>query len=195
MTAAFVRRGAVLRPFDSLWWRLVGSRGGRAACAAGLLLLVALALLAVLEPHWRASAAWLDQQRGPARADLASATWPAASAHAARVSALLGLARRHGIQVRGLREEAAAVVSSQAVGWRGVSLSVEGRYAELRDFAASALASDASLALDSLVLQRADLSQALLRAEFGFAFGHAAPPMTPGAPPTRRAGVVPERQR
>jgi hypothetical protein len=59
--------------------------------------------------------------------------------------------------------------------WRTLALSADGRYAALRGFAASALASDEALALDSLVLQRIDAAQGVLRAEFGLALGHAAP--------------------
>jgi hypothetical protein len=153
--------------------------------------------VAVLEPHWRAAAAQLDAQRPPSRAEPAVPAWPAAADHAARVSALLGLARRHGISVRGLREDvsAASVSAGPAVVWRAVSLSAEGRYADLRGFAASALASDAALALDSLVLQRPDLGQGLLRAEFGFAFGHAAPEPAAGSSPGRSAGRAQGRAR
>jgi len=190
MTAAPGSGGRVLRPFDPACRRLAASLGGRAAVAAALALLAALAVVAVLEPHWRAAAAQLDAQRPALRTGPVAPAWPAARDHAARVSALLGLARRHGISVRGLREDVApaSAAAGPAVVWRTVSLSAEGRYADLRGFAASALASDASLALDSLVLQRPDLGQALLRAEFGFAFGHAAPEPAAGASPARTPG-------
>ncbi len=190
MTAAPVSGGRLLRPFDPGWRRLVASPGGRAAFAAALVLLAALAVVAVLEPHWRAAAAQLDAQRPPLRTEPVAPAWPAASDHAARVSALLGLARRHGISVRGLREDMAPAnaAAGSAVVWRAVSLSAEGRYADLRGFASSALASDAALALDSLVLQRPDLGQGLLRAEFGLAFGHAAPEPAAGSGPTRTPG-------
>jgi hypothetical protein len=62
-----------------------------------------------------------------------------------------------------------------AIAWRGVSLSAAGSYAGLRGFAASALAADEALALDSLVLQRADTASATLRAEYQFALGTALP--------------------
>jgi hypothetical protein len=190
MTAAPGSGGRVLRPFDPAWLRLAASPGGRAAVAAALVLLAALAVVAVLEPHWRAAAAQLDAQRPALRTEPVAPAWPAASDHASRVSALLGLARRHGIGVRGLREDAApaGATAGPAVVWRAVSLSAEGRYADLRGFAASALASDAALALDSLVLQRPDLGQGVLRAEFGFAFGHAAPETAAGPSPTRTPG-------
>ena len=190
MTAVRGSGGLVLRPFDPTWRRLAASPGGRAAVAAALVLLAALAVVAVLEPHWRAAAAQLDAQRPTLRTEPVAPAWPAASDHAARVSALLGLARRHGISVRGLREDMAPAnaAAGSAVVWRAVSLSAEGRYADLRGFASSALASDAALALDSLVLQRPDLGQALLRAEFGFAFGHAAPEPAAGASPARSPG-------
>jgi hypothetical protein len=62
-------------------------RLGRAAVAAALVLLAALAVVAVLEPHWRAAAAQLDAQRPALRTEPAAPAWPAASDHAARVSA------------------------------------------------------------------------------------------------------------
>jgi hypothetical protein len=180
---------AALRPFEPAWRRALQGPGGRLAAAAALLLLAALALAAVLEPHWRAAAQALDARRAGAPIAAPAPPWPAADAHAARVSALLGLARRHGITVRALREDAAVPAAAEAtagVGWRGLTLSAEGRYAELRAFAASALAADAALALDSLVLQRTDTAQGLLRADFGFAFAHAVDAAAPGeARPTR----------
>lgn len=169
------RGRSTLRAFDPTWHRLLGSPGGRLAAAATLLLLLALALATVLEPHWRSAAASLDAQRGPVAPMPEPPAWPPAEAHAPRVSTLLGLARRHDVKVRGLREAAAVSAGDQGVAWRTLALSAEGRYAALRAFAASALAADAALALDSLVLQRNDAEQGLLRAEFGFAFGHAAP--------------------
>ena len=168
------RSRSALRAFDPAWQRVLKSPGGRLAAAAGLLLLLALALTAVLEPHWRSAAARLDAQRVPEAVMPELPVWPPAEAHAPRVSALLGLARRHDVMVRGLREATRPGAEVEGVAWRALTLSAEGRYADLRDFAASALDSDAALALDSLVLQRNDVGQGLLRAEFGFAFGHAA---------------------
>lgn len=165
---------SALRAFTPRWQRELSGPAGRAALVAGLLLLAALALAVVLEPLWRAEAAALDARRPPPAVRAEAPTWPEAAAHAARVSTLMGLAQRHGLRVRGLREDAAPVAPAHGVAWRSVALSAEGRYADLRGFAASALASDAALALDSLLLQRADASQGLLKAEFGFAFGHAA---------------------
>ncbi len=164
-----------LRAFEPAAWRLLRSGPGRATVAAGLLLLGALSLAALLEPHWRERAAELDAARTPAAASSGPAPWPEATAHAARVSTLLGLARRHDVNLRGLREDAAAPrAAPSGVDWRVLTLSAEGRYADLRAFAASALASDAALSLDSLVLQRADTATPLWRAEFGFGFAHAA---------------------
>jgi hypothetical protein len=167
-------RRSALRAFTPRWQQELAGPAGRAALLAGLLLLGALALVGVLEPHWRAEAAALDARRPPPAAQAEAPAWPEPAAHAARVSAVMGLAQRHGLRVRGLREDAAPAAPAAGVAWRAVALSAEGRYADLRGFAASALASDAALALDSLVLQRADASQGLLKAEFGFAFGHAA---------------------
>jgi hypothetical protein len=168
------RSRPALRAFDPAWHRTLQSPGGRLMAAAGLLLLLALALATVLEPHWRSAAASLDAQRAPQASVPQAPAWPPAEAHAPRVSTLLGLARRHDVKLRGLREAAVASAGDEGVAWRTLTLSAEGRYAALRAFAASALAADAALALDSLVLQRSDTEQGLLRAEFGFAFGHAA---------------------
>lgn len=178
------RRRPALRAFDPAWHRTLRSPGGRMLAASGLLLLLALALATVLEPHWRSAAASLDAQLGPVAAVPQAPAWPPAEAHAPRVSTLLGLARRYDVKLRGLREAAAVSAGEEGVAWRTLTLSAEGRYAALRAFAASALAADAALALDSLVLQRNDAEQGLLHAEFGFAFGHAAP--TGAAPAARR---------
>jgi hypothetical protein len=186
------RRRPALRAFDPAWTRVLLSAGGRLAAAAGLLLLLALALAAVLEPHWRHEAARLDAHRSAADVAPEPPPWPPAEAHAPRVSALLGLARRHGVTVRGLREANAPGAGTDGVTWRELTLSAEGRYAALRTFAASALDSDAALALDSLVLQRNDAGQGVLRAEFGFAFGHAAPATAaPSAPRRERRAATP----
>lgn len=165
-----------LRPFESAAWRLLRTGPGRTLAGAVLLLLVAAALAMVLEPHWRLRAAELDAGQGPARVVADTDTWPDAAAHAARVSSLLGLARRHDLTVRSLREDAASDRAGTAlIEWRPVGLSAEGRYGDLRAFTASALASDPALALDSLVLQRAELRSGVLRAEFGFALAHSRP--------------------
>jgi hypothetical protein len=181
LPAAWPAQGPV-RPFDPAWRRLLHSAGGRWAVAAGLVLLVALALATVLEPHWREAASELDARPRPEPAGGSAPSWPPAEAHASRVGALLGLARRHGVRVHGLREEKAIEPRDPTAGgavWRPVTISAEGSYAALRGFAASALAADAALAMDHLVLQRADTGQALLRAEFGLALGHAAPTKAP----------------
>jgi hypothetical protein len=180
-----------LRPFDPAWRRLLHSAGGRWAVAAAWVLIVALALAAVLEPHWRDAARELDAQPRPEPAGSTAPSWPPAEAHASRVGALLGLARRHGLRVHGLREDKATEARDPTTGdvvWRPITISAEGPYAALRGFAASALAADAALAMDHLLLQRADTGQAWLRAEFGLALGHAAPVKTqPARDPTPAA--------
>jgi hypothetical protein len=184
------------RPFEARWRRVLQCPGGRLAGSAGLVLLTAVALAAVLEPHWRQATSLLDAQRPAATMDAAHSAaaqpaWPPATAHSSRVSALLGLARRHDVRVRGLREDAAPASAEGGVAWRTVTLGAEGRYAALRRFAGTALAADEALALDSAVLQRADASQGLLRADFGFAFGHVAvpPAASGGLADGRRSGA------
>jgi len=187
-----------LRPFDPPWRRWRAGAAGAALLWSLLMLLAAGALAGVLEPQWRAAARALDALPAPPPPPVAqSLAWPAAGAHAARIGRLLALARQHGLEVRALREEPDGrrdgPLDGGAIAWRGVSLSAAGSYAGLRGFAASALAADEALALDSLVLQRADTASATLRAEYQFALGHRAATVAEDAVAAAPAGASPVR--
>jgi hypothetical protein len=181
------------------WWRLAGLGGAvGGAVVAGVLLLVLAGVASFgLAPAWRAEAEQLraaasalraerlaaaDRARQAAAAAAPPTVWPAAGNEAQRVRVLLGLAQRHGVLVRALRQERVARGSGRvaaadkgAATWHLVAMSAEGPYPALRRFVAAALQADAALALDSLLLQRADTTTAVLRAELGWAFGSATP--------------------
>ena len=179
----------MIKPFDPAWRSWLQGRTGAVLALCGLLLLLAAALAAVLEPHWRAGAAALDNTRpAPTPDTTAVLQWPAPQAHGGRVDQLLQLAREQGLKVLALREDAQVAPTASAVAWRGVTLHAEGAYARQRAFVAAALATDAALALDSLVLQRNDLGSATLRAEYVFAFGQQAAAAA-GAPSAATAGA------
>jgi hypothetical protein len=174
---------SLLRRHDAAWRSLLASTPGRLGLW-GLVMLLSAGAAAVLAQHWRGeTAAWAARARAVALPAPVTATeWPAATAHAARVRTLLGLARHHGVQVRAMRDDsgrdaAGSTAKAAEAGprWRGLAMTVEGRYGAVRGFVASARAADPTLALDSLVLQRPDAQATLLRAELAWAFGSAAP--------------------
>jgi hypothetical protein len=187
--------GPLPQPAQSRWRRAwPQGRAGAAvalACAGGVL---ALLLSAVAAPRWRAEARALQAQHAAQRAELlraadrqraaaqpSASSWPPMVDEPARVQALIGLAQGHGVRVRALRQqrEGAAAASGTRVDaegsarWLRVAMTAEGRYADMRRFVEAALADDAALALDSLVLQRTDAGVASLRAELAWALGSA----------------------
>jgi hypothetical protein len=169
------------RRHDAPWRRLLHSGAGRLALWGVLMLLAAAAAATVLVPQWRAEAAlWQARaQAQPPATRSAEPTWPEAQTHAARVRTLLGLARRHGVVVRAMRDDPSRAPGAEGTAspqWRLLTMSAEGGYAALRGFVASALVADPALALDALVMQRGDGQTAQLRAEFSWAFAS-----TPGA--------------
>lgn len=188
--------GPLPRPADPPWRRLwPGGVAGRAALLGCAALVLALLLATGAAPAWRAEAGTARTQLAALRAEqvraadrqrltttLSVASWPPMADDAARVQVLIGIAQRHGVRVRALRQErsGAGVPASRrdapaGARWLRVAMSADGAYPALRRFVEAALAADAALALDSLVLQRGDAASASLRAEFGWALGSAPP--------------------
>jgi hypothetical protein len=191
----FARFGHLPKPAQTAWRRAwpQGRAGAAAAlaCAGGVL---ALLLTAAAAPRWRAEARDLRAEGAVQRAELLRAAdrqraagqaqapaWPPMAAESARVRALIGLAQRHGVRVRALRQQRGAEAAAPggrdeaaaSARWLRVAMTAEGSYPALRRFVEAALADDAALALDSLVLQRADAGVAHLRAELAWALGSA----------------------
>jgi hypothetical protein len=189
------RLGHLPKPAVSAWRRAwpQGRAGAAAAlaCAGGVL---ALLLAAVAAPRWRDEARELRAQATVQRAELLRAadrqraagqqpapTWPPKADEPARVQALIGLAQRHGVRVRALRQQRDAAPAAPggrgnpegSARWLRVAMTAEGSYVAMRRFVEAALADDAALALDSLVLQRPDAGVSQLRAELAWALGSA----------------------
>lgn len=188
--APFAAGGPLPRAADALWRRaLPAGPAGRAAVLGAGLLVPALLLAGIWAPGWRSEASELrqrlaaqhaEQHQRAARAPDApvpAVQWPAAAEDAERLRGLLGLAQRHGVVVRALRQERGGPAAG-AARWLRVVMTAEAGYLPLRRFVEAALAADAALALDSLVLQRADTGSTTgstsLRAEFAWALGSAA---------------------
>lgn len=186
--------GPLPRSADRPWSHVVPpGASGRAMVLGAVATVLAMVLTLLVVPSWRDETAAARAELAAKRAervraaDLSrrlqpqpSAGWPAASEDPARLRTLLALAQRHGVQVRTLHQErAVSRVAARAreggARWLQVSMVAEGGYAGLRHFVEEALAQDAALALDSLVLQRAGADSPGLRAELGWALASAAP--------------------
>jgi hypothetical protein len=160
-------------------WGWPAAVGGGLIAAAMLVALVATPGLERQADAERAEASQLRHQAlqqaqrgaGPAPektgAEAFRSAFPAASARAARVAALLARAPEHGVAVRRAEfryqpEPALGLASYRIV------LPAEGSYSALRSFVTDGLRSDPALALDAVRLNRADDPAAGLRAELRF---------------------------
>lgn len=172
----FGRRAVLPRP-----WSPAGPLAGRVGRVGSLgvaALAVALVLAGLVTPQLRAQAeAEREQAQAAARAErqariaaadrlrragapgssLDTRALPGPQERDARVARLLALAAKDGLLVGGLRQtasDAAGAGPGATVQWHAVSLPLRGSYAEIRSFLATALATDAALALDAVQLQR-----------------------------------------